>query len=79
MTWKLDAYAHLNEIKPPRAQKALAEHYDLAQMSKELATICIDCPVEFSYADMEVGNLYTQEAYEYMMTWKLDATSGAAM
>ena len=61
-----NAYAHLNEIKPPRAQKALAEHYDLAQMSKELATICIDCPVEFSYADMEVGNLYTQEAYEYM-------------
>lgn len=61
-----NAYAHLNEIKPPRAQKALAEHYDLAQMSKELATICIDCPVEFSYADMEVGNLYTQEAYKYM-------------
>lgn len=61
-----NAYAHLSEIKPPRAQKALAEHYDLAQMSKELATICIDCPVEFSYADMEVGNLYTQEAYEYM-------------
>ena len=61
-----NAYAHLSEIKPPRAQKALAEHYDLAQMSKELATICIDCPVEFSYADMEVGNLYTQEAYKYM-------------
>lgn len=61
-----NAYAHLEEIKPPRAQKALAEHYDMAQMSKTLATICIDCPVEFSYEDMEIGNLYTQEAYEYM-------------
>lgn len=61
-----NAYAHLSEIKPPRAQKALAEHYDMAQMSKELATICIDCPIAFSYQDMEVGNLYTQEAYEYM-------------
>lgn len=61
-----NAYAHLEEIKPPRAQKALAEHYDMAQMSKTLATICIDCPIEFSYEDMEIGNLYTQEAYEYM-------------
>lgn len=61
-----NAYAHLEEIKPPRAQKALAEHYDMAQMSKTLATICIDCPMEFSYEDMEIGNLYTQEAYEYM-------------
>lgn len=61
-----NAYAHLSEIKPPRAQKALGEHYDMAQMSKELATICIDCPIAFSYEDMEIGNLYTQEAYEYM-------------
>lgn len=61
-----NAYAHLAEIKPPRAQKALGEHYDMAQMSKELAAICIDCPIEFSYEDMEIGNLYTPEAYEYM-------------
>ncbi len=61
-----NAYAHLSEIKPPRAQKALGEHYDMAQMSKELAAICIDCPIEFSYEDMEIGNLYTQEAYDYM-------------
>ncbi len=61
-----NAYAHLSEIKPPRAQKALGEHYDMAQMSKELATICIDCPIEFSFEDMEIGNLYTPEAYEYM-------------
>ncbi len=34
-----NAYAHIEEIKPPRAKKALEEHYDLAQMSKELAAI----------------------------------------
>ena len=61
-----NAYAHLEEIKPPRAKKALEEHYDMAQMSKELATICIDAPVEFSYEDVEVGDLYTPEAYQYM-------------
>ncbi|MGN0158103.1 MAG: DNA polymerase I [Brotaphodocola sp.] len=61
-----NAYAHLTEIKPPRAQKALTEHYDMAVMSKELATICVDCPIEFTYQDSEIGNLYTPEAYQYM-------------
>lgn len=61
-----NAYAHLEEIKPPRAQKALSEYYDMAVMSKELATICIDCPIEFSYEDAEIGDLYTPEAYQYM-------------
>lgn len=60
------AYEHVEEIKPPRAQKALKEHYDMAVMSKELATICLDCPIDFSYEDAEVGNLYTPEAYQYM-------------
>ena len=61
-----NAYAHLEEIRPPRAKKALEEHYDMAQMSRELAEICIDAPVEFSYEDAKVGNLYTPEAYQYM-------------
>lgn len=61
-----NAYAHVDEIKPPRAQKALLEHYDMAVMSKELATICLECPIEFSYEDSEIGNLYTPEAYQYM-------------
>ena len=61
-----NAYAHLEEIKPPRAQKALTEHYDMAQMSKVLATICIDCDIDFSFDDAEIGNLYTPEAYQYM-------------
>lgn len=58
--------AHLDEVRPPRAQKALAEHYDMAVMSKELATICINCPIDFSYEDARIENLYTPAAYEYM-------------
>ena len=34
-----EAYAHIDEVKPPRARNMLAEHYDMAQMSKVLATI----------------------------------------
>ncbi len=61
-----NAYEHRAEIKPPRAQKALTEHYDLAVLSKELAVICTDCPIEFTYEDSKIGNLYTPEAYQLM-------------
>lgn len=61
-----NAYAHVDEIKPPRAQKALSEYYDMAQMSKELATICITCPIPFSYEEALIGNLYTLEAFKFM-------------
>ncbi len=59
-------YAHLEEVKPPRAKKALEEHKDLADLSLKLARICIDAPIEFSMADAKLENLYTPEAYEYM-------------
>lgn len=61
-----NAYAHVSELKPPRASKALSENYELAQFSKWLATICLDAPVETELSEMETGNLYTPEAYEEM-------------
>ena len=61
-----NAWEHIDEVKPPRAQKALREHYDIAQMSKTLATICVDCDIEFSFEESEITNLYTPEAYQYM-------------
>ena len=66
-----NAYAHLDEIKPPRAQNALREHYDMAQMSKELAAICVTVPVEFDWEEARMGNLYTKEAYELMFRLEL--------
>lgn len=61
-----NAYAHIEEIKPPRAKNALKEHYDLAKLSKELAAICIHCKVPFSYSDSKINNLYTEEAYQFL-------------
>ena len=60
-----NAYAHVDEIKPPRASKALKEHWDLAVMSKELATIKTDADFKYDYSDARIGNLYTEEAYAY--------------
>ncbi len=58
-----NAYAHVDEITPAKAQKGLAEHYDLAQLSKELATIRLDAPVDFDPVSAVVGDFYTPEAY----------------
>lgn len=58
------AYEHVDEIKPNKAQQSLREHYDLAQLSKELATICTDCPIQFDVQDTRLQNFYTTAAYE---------------
>ena len=58
-----NAHEHLEELKPNRARESMREHYDLAQMSKVLATICTDSPIEFSYEDAKLGNLYTKDAF----------------
>ena len=60
-----NAFAHVEEIKPPRASKALMEHYDLAQLSKVLATINVDADFSYELEDAKLGDLYTEEAYVF--------------
>lgn len=61
-----NAYAHLEEITPKRAKTNLEEHYDMAQMSKTLATIEVNAPIEFDMEAAKLTDLYTPEAYVYM-------------
>lgn len=61
-----NAYAHLEEITPKRAKTNLEEHYDMAQMSKTLATIEVHAPIEFDLEAAKLTDLYTPEAYKYM-------------
>ena len=58
-----NAYAHVEEIKPNRAKEMLKEHYDMAQLSKTLATIKIDADIPYDINEARIGNLYTPEAY----------------
>lgn len=64
-------HEHAAVIKPPRAGKNIVEFWDQAVMSKTLATIILDAPVQeaplsydFSKAKIDaVEDLYTEEAY----------------
>ena len=60
-----NAYAHLEEIRQKRTREALREHYDMAVMSKKLATICVEAPVELDLEAARVTDPYTPEAYEW--------------
>ena len=57
-----NAHEHLEEIKPNKAKESMREHYDLAVLSKTLATINTESPLEYSYEEARLGNLYTQQA-----------------
>ncbi len=60
-----NAHEHLEEIKPNKAKESLREHYDMAVLSKELATINTDSPIAFEWENARLGELYTQDAYEW--------------
>lgn len=58
-----NAYGHVDEVKPPRAANMLREHYDMAQLSKVLATIEVNADIAYDINSAKIGNLYTPEAY----------------
>ena len=60
-----NAYEHVEEIKPNKAKESLKNNYELAVLSKKLATINIDSPVDFAWEESRLGNLYTPQAYEW--------------
>ena len=61
-----NCYEHVDEIKPPRASKNLKEYYELAQMSKTLATIEINADIDYDLKSArleQISDLYTEDAY----------------
>ncbi len=60
-----NAYEHVSELKPPRASKALAEHWDMAVMSKTLATIEVHADFPYELSEAKLGNIFTEEAYVF--------------
>ena len=57
-------FEHLDELKPPKAKKSISENVEQVKLSKFLATIDIDVPVDYDLENAAVGGYYTPEAYE---------------
>lgn len=59
-----EAFLHVDEIKPAKAQNSLRNNMDLVRLSKELARINRFVPVGYDFKEAVLGKLYTAEAYD---------------
>lgn len=55
---------HLDEITKKALHQTLVDNFEMAELSKVLATINIDADIPYNYTDGKIGNIYTEEAYE---------------
>ncbi len=66
-----DAYSHIDEITPKRAQALLRENKELAYLSKKLATIKTDCDINYLFEDAKLNNIFTPDALEWIKRLEL--------
>ena len=62
------------EFKVPRKPKAaqmLIDEWASATLSKTLATICIDAPIDFDYDDARVENMFNADSFEFVKRLEL--------
>ena len=56
-------YEHLEEMTPGKVTNSLRDNKELAFLSKKLATIHVDCDLEYQIENATLGNLYNEEVY----------------
>ena len=59
-----NAYEHIEELTPNKARLSLQAEYDIARLSKTLATIDTQVPLDISYKDGEIKDIYNDASYE---------------
>ena len=58
-----NARAHFEELKPKKAMEAFRDHYELGLLSRDLATIRTDVPLETELSDLKLGDIYNEKAF----------------
>ncbi len=58
-----NAHDHIEEILPKKAKENLETHYDLAQLSKILATIKTDCELDYNIEEATFDDMYNEDAF----------------
>ena len=56
-------YLHVEEVAKKSVRESLVNNKELAYLSKTLATINVDSPLEFSMEEARIHDFYTEEAY----------------
>lgn len=59
-----NAFAHVEEITPNKAKKSLEENKELVELSKALATINVNVPVEYAFEGAGTDDMFNEQSYE---------------
>ncbi len=59
-----NALQNIGEVKPKKAKENLEEFKDQAIMSKQLATIITDVPLDYDFSQFVMENIFNEEAFE---------------
>ncbi|MCR5475174.1 MAG: DNA polymerase I [Lachnospiraceae bacterium] len=54
---------HIEDVEKKSIRETLTEHFDMAVLSRKLATIETDADISLDLEDAKLGNIYTNEAY----------------
>lgn len=57
-------FEHLDELTPPKAKKSITENVEQVKLSKFLATININVPLDYSLEDARTGGYFNDASYE---------------
>lgn len=66
-----NAYEHIDEIKPPVAQKNMRENRDVADLALKLVRIDTNAPVDFCTDNAKADNMFNQDVYEIFVKLEL--------
>ncbi len=56
--------ANLDEITPPKARQSIKDNVEQVKLSRFLAEININAPVEYDISSAKIGNFFNNESYE---------------
>ena len=59
-----NAFLHVEEITPNKAKNSLTENRELVELSKVLATINVNVPVEYDFEGARTGDMFNEHSYE---------------
>lgn len=59
-----NAYEHIDEITPPRAKTNLFDFYEQAKLSKVLATIEINAPIDNDFEHAKLDNMFNPDSFK---------------
>ncbi len=70
------AYADVDNVTPAKAKNSLSQNYDKAVLSKALATIEINAPVDLDIEKAQLGELFTKAAFDIFTRLELKSLMG---